>query len=329
MKTSLVMVLAACMWASPTFAAPSGNAAASSSSNSSAAAIGAVGAPVANANGGAANAQGGNAAAQGGSAKSAINASQKVSGINGSVQTSTTFNQTFGGSKVPVQVPTVFPAAIPTPQIFGNLGTPPVVKGIKFMEQFVTSCDMTVTRENPLTPKHFSSGGVDITFYPTQEYYWAPQYPHDYYRGEKIPWNAKPVKVDHVSIIMPAQAIGKKYLCLGALPAQAKRGSINPLSLPGEVQRAVRYHLWGHKEMDVMLVPNTIAAARGVRMTGGSFSILPGLALASSSMLTNGALGVNFSGGHGSTYASAKLGMTFLLVAPSPYGSVLVKNVTK
>ncbi len=318
-----VSTAALVLCASPAFAA--GNAVAHSNASSSAAAIGAMGAPVA-------NARGGNASAKGGQATSSLTATQTAQGGQGGQGVgSVSVKQNFAASKIPMQVPTVMAPAVPSPPIFGGLNAPTEVKGIPLTEWFVANCDTTATREHPLKDEHFHhqkylfgggmsiSGDTDITFSPTQGYYFARQYPH--YKGE-IPYNAHPVLVDSVRIRTPQQVRGHKYKCLGLLQVRATKKDLPFSSVIADARIFPLGYMEGRKKVTLVLVPSAVAAALGVRTAGSSFSLVPSFVKMASSALTGGAAGASISGGEGATYASSQIGATFLVLSPSKGGQV-------
>ncbi len=267
-------------------------------------------------------AAGGTATAAGGTA---------TGGKGGQGVGSVTVKQNFAASKIPLQVPTVFAPSVPVPEIFSRLNAPTVVKGIPITEWYTRACDTTATRAHPLKDEYHTgswrdekyllggrfsiSGDTDVTFSPAQGYY-LQHYPK---YGKKMPLFPKPVETQSVSIITPAQARTHKYVCLGLLTVVASKKGLPLSGIIADARIFPLGYMRGFRKVSLVLLPSAVAAALGVQTSGKSFSLVPSIVHAAASALTSGGAGASVSAGEGTTYSSAKLGATFLVLAPNKW----------
>ncbi len=301
-------------------AAPTANAGALSRSNATggAARVGNVSSKSGNATGGAAKV--GNVTSKSGNAKSSAIGTVKVGGAS--------VTQNFAASKIPAQLPIVSAPGVPVPQIFSRLNAPTNMKSVPLVEWEETTCDTTATREYPLKDMVFKnhyllggklelSGNTTVVFSPTHIYFWLKKIPP--YKGE-MPMFIHPVKVKSVSIITAQEARAHKYLCLGLLTVVSKKDGLGLAGVISDARVAPLGYMEGWRNIKLVLIPSAVAAATGVRTAGKSFSIIPTFVKMASSALSGGGAGASISGGEGATYASARIGATFLVFAPSPNG---------
>ena len=241
----------------------------------------------------------------------------------GAVTNQTQTNLTIQGGvppKIPVGVPGAVVPQAPMPQIFGGLNQPTTVTGIPLILEYLDACKPVATRGNELEDvfAEGASGKTKIIFSPDQDY----KNKRTVIVTKQQVWggtvsDSAVQQVESVAAGFPEKA--GRYTCLGVLTVVAKKGAhdVPFTTVLSDARIYPLRQMEGFKNVVLVSVKESIAAALGVTTAGSGFSVSPGLSAAAANVLTLGTLGAGYSNGSGGTYSAARIGDTFLVLSPA------------
>ncbi|VAW31773.1 hypothetical protein MNBD_CPR01-203 [hydrothermal vent metagenome] len=256
-----------------------------------------------------------------------------VNGVSGNVKVG--LRQNFAGSNIPGNFPSMQVPMGRVPEVFTTPGVPPVVSGLQLMEWYKVVCRPMATREHRLSEMSFKgeSGDTSIIFVPHQDYFdggatvvktraesTSPKFFN--IEGDDAPVQRVSTSGALVNSVSSLYRAGM-YVPLGVVTIEVtkKEGGVPISVIQSDLRAFIFDHLSGFGIVDTLTNPHAIGAMAAMSNSGAGFSLMgQGLSYALD-RASGGLLGGGFSGGYGSTGANAKLGSTYVLLAPSKDGN--------